>query len=76
MPKDEIPRDIDERIDAIQRNDIDEAEEIMRECVYRMGYCPSSVAHLMFKYQDDDALLRGRVRGLAIRPMPGTAEVQ
>lgn len=76
MAKMKIPPAIADRIDVVERNNPDEAEDIVRSCVYEMGYCPSSVAHYLFKMQDDDGDLRARVRGMDIRPMPGAAEVQ
>jgi len=71
-----IPEDIDKRIDALTRNDPDEAEDIARALVYAIGFCPSSVAHTMLMMQDDDADLRARILGLKIHPMPGVAEVR
>lgn len=71
-----IPDDIDKRIDALTRNDPDEAEDIARSLVYAIGFCPSSVAHAMYMMQDDDGDLRARFRGLEIRPLPGVAEVR
>lgn len=71
-----IPDDIDARIDALERNNPDEAEDIARALVYAIGFCPSSVAHHLYMMQDDDRGLRARFRGLAIRPLPGVAEVR
>ena len=66
-----LPPAIDRRIDALQRNDPDEAEAIAFALVYEMGYCPSGTAHYLFMMQDDDAPLRKRLTGLDIRPEPG-----
>lgn len=71
-----IPSVLEERLDNVGRNDPDEAEDIIRGCVFEMGYCPSSVAHYLFMLQDDATGLRGRVTGMEIRPAPKTPEVQ
>jgi len=67
----EIPEDIDRRIDAVSRNDVDEAESIARALVYAIGYCPSGVAHYLLMLQDDDADLRGRLSGMTIETPAG-----
>jgi hypothetical protein len=71
-----IPDDIDRRLDAMARNDPDEAESIARAFLYAVGYIPAATAHYLFMLQDDDADLRRRLIGLNIKPEPGVAEVQ
>ena len=61
-----IPPEYTARIDAIERNDIDEAEDIMRGIVYAVGGCPTTVMHYLLMLQDDDAELRRRVAGLEV----------
>lgn len=70
-----IPEALEERLDNVGRNDPDEAEDIMRGCVFEMGYCPSSVMHYLVMLQDDQDGFRKRVAGLEVRPVPGQPEV-
>ncbi len=71
-----IPDELERRLDDVERNEPDEAEAIIRDCIFAMGYCPSSVAHYLVMLQDDGAAFRARIAGLDIRPAPKTAEVQ
>ncbi len=71
-----IPDELERRLDALERNNPDEAEDIMRGCVFEMGYCPSSVAHYCTMLQDDGETFRARIVGITIKPAPKTPEVQ
>jgi hypothetical protein len=63
-----IPDDVAARIDALQRNDPDEAEAICHALVYALGYVPASLVHTMYMLQDDSGdELRKRVGALAIK---------
>lgn len=71
-----IPDELERRLDDVGRNDPDEAEAIIRDCVFAMGYCPSSVAHYLVMLQDDGEAFRNRIAGMTIQPAPKTPEVQ
>lgn len=71
----QIPDYITRRLEAIGRNEPDEAETIMRELVYAIGYCPSSTAHYLIMLQDDQEAFRRRIHGLRIQDSPNTAAV-
>jgi hypothetical protein len=47
----------------------------MRACFYEIGYCPSTITHVLFMMQDDDSKLHRRVVGLTIHQARGMAAV-
>lgn len=55
---------LEERVDALTRNDPDTCETIARDYVYTVGAVPAHVLHYMFKLQDDDTELRRRLAGI------------
>lgn len=70
----QIPDNIDRRIDSVGRNEPDEAEAIIIELIYAIGYCPAATAHYLILLQDDQDSFRARINGLEIRS--DSAEVQ
>jgi hypothetical protein len=63
-----IPEAIQRRIDALERNNPDECEEIATLLTLEIGYIPSATAHYMFMLQDDASELRRRLVGRTIKP--------
>lgn len=55
---------LEERVDALTRNDPDACEALARDYVYAVGAVPSVVLHYMLKLQDDDDDLRRRLAGM------------
>lgn len=64
----DIPEDVQRRIDALERNDPDEAEEIATLLVLSIGGIPAGVAHYMLMLQDDPTNLGQRLGQRTIIP--------